>query len=99
MNAAATAWGRIQNGVLRRFLGREAWPVADQAVVSGTNFLTNVMLIRFMGLREFGVFALAWMSILFVNSLQNALIVAPMMSISAQQEEKAGSIRIERHRA
>ncbi|MGA3080479.1 MAG: hypothetical protein ABSD44_03740 [Terracidiphilus sp.] len=88
MNAAATAWGRIQNGVLRRFLGREAWPVADQAVVSGTNFLTNVMLIRFMGLREFGVFALAWMSILFVNSLQNALIVAPMMSISAQQEEK-----------
>jgi O-antigen/teichoic acid export membrane protein len=41
-----------------------------------------------MGLREFGVFALAWMSVLFVNSLQNALIVAPMMSIGPKQEEK-----------
>jgi O-antigen/teichoic acid export membrane protein len=46
------------------------------------------MLARFMGLREFGVFALAWMSVLFVNSLQNALIVAPMMSIGPKQESK-----------
>jgi O-antigen/teichoic acid export membrane protein len=41
-----------------------------------------------MGLREFGIFALAWMSVLFVNSLQSALIVAPMMSIGPKQEEK-----------
>jgi len=47
-----------------------------------------VMLARFMGLREFGVFALAWMSVLFVNSLQSALIVAPMMSIGPKQKEK-----------
>jgi O-antigen/teichoic acid export membrane protein len=46
------------------------------------------MLARFMGLREFGVFALAWMSVLFVNSLQNALIVAPMMGIGPKQEDK-----------
>ncbi len=46
------------------------------------------MLARFMGLREFGVFALAWMSVLFVNSLQGALIIAPMMSIGPKQEEK-----------
>jgi len=46
------------------------------------------MLVRFMGLREFGVFALAWMSVLFVNSLQSALIIAPMMSVGPKQEEK-----------
>jgi O-antigen/teichoic acid export membrane protein len=46
------------------------------------------MLARFMGLREFGIFVLAWMSVLFVNSLQSALIVAPMMSIGPKQEEK-----------
>jgi O-antigen/teichoic acid export membrane protein len=88
MSANATLWKRIRDRLLRQFLGREAWALTDQAIVSGTNFLTNVMLARFMGLREYGVFALAWMSVLFVNSLQNALIVAPMMSIGPQQEEK-----------
>jgi O-antigen/teichoic acid export membrane protein len=74
--------------LLRQFPGREVWALTDQSVVSATNFLTNVMLARFMGLREFGVFALAWMSVLFVNSLQSALIVAPMMSIGPKQKEK-----------
>jgi len=41
-------------------------------------------------LREFGVFTLAWMSVLFVNSLQSALIVAPMMGIGPKQEERTG---------
>ena len=78
---ASYCWNRFRNGLLRQFPGREASAVADQAVVSATNFLTAVMLLRFMGLREFRVFTLAWMSVLFVNSLQTALIVAPMMSI------------------
>ena len=84
MSAKAAPWERIRKVVLRRFLGREIWALTDQSVVSATNFLTNVMLARFMGLREFGVFALAWMSVLFVNSLQSALMIAPMMSIGAQ---------------
>jgi O-antigen/teichoic acid export membrane protein len=62
--------------------------LTDQAVVSGTSFLTNVMLLRFMGVREFGVFALAWISVLFVNGIQNALIIAPLMSVGPKQEEK-----------
>jgi O-antigen/teichoic acid export membrane protein len=88
MSAEASLWERVRLGLLRQLLGREVWALTDQAVVSATNFLTNVMLARFMGLREFGVFALAWMSVLFVNSLQTALIVAPMMSIGPKQEEK-----------
>lgn len=87
MNALAIRWKQIRNRVLRPFLGREIWALTDQSVVSGTNFLTNLMLVRFMGLREFGIFALAWMSVQFVNSLQTALIVAPMMSIGPKQDE------------
>jgi O-antigen/teichoic acid export membrane protein len=79
---------RVRQGFLRQFTGREIWALTDQSIVSATNFLTNVMLARFMGLREFGVFALAWMAVLFVNSLQSALIVAPMTSIGPKQEEK-----------
>jgi O-antigen/teichoic acid export membrane protein len=88
MKAESTRWERIQNGFLRQFVGREIWALTDQSIVSATNFLTNLMLVRFMGLREFGIFALAWMSVQFVNGLQTALIVAPMMSIGPQQEEK-----------
>lgn len=88
MSATTTLMERIRSGILHRFLGREAWALTDQAVVSGSNFLTNVMLLRFMGLREFGIFILAWMSVQFVNSLQTALIVAPMMSVGPKQEEK-----------
>ena len=69
MSAEFTLFERIRNGFLRQFLGRETWALTDQAVVSATNFLTSVMLLRFMGLREFGVFTLAWMSVLFVNSI------------------------------
>ena len=88
MKTKSALWERLRGSLLQKFLGREVWALTDQAVVSATNFLTNVMLARFMGLREFGIFVLAWMSVLFVNSLQTALIVAPMMSIGPKQEEK-----------
>jgi O-antigen/teichoic acid export membrane protein len=88
MSAEAPLWERVRQGFLRQLTGREIWALTDQSVISATNFLTNVMLARFMGLREFGIFALAWMAVLFVNSLQSALIVAPMTSIGPKQEEK-----------
>ena len=68
--------------VLRKLTsGREVWAVADQALVSGTNFLTNVIVARSLGVADYGVFALAWMAMLFVYSMQMALISAPMMSL------------------
>jgi O-antigen/teichoic acid export membrane protein len=87
MNVNGALLERMKNGPFRRFARQETWALTDQAVVSGTNFLTNLMLARFMGLREFGIFALAWMLVMFVNSLQSALIIAPMMSIGPKQEE------------
>jgi O-antigen/teichoic acid export membrane protein len=61
--------------------GREVWAISDQALVSGTNFLTNVIVARSLGIAQFGIFALAWMAMLFFYSLQMALISAPMMSL------------------
>ena len=91
MNPESMRKGRIREGLHRLLRGREAWALADQSVVSATNFLTNVILARFMGLREFGIFALAWMSVLFVNSIQYALVVSPMMSVGPKQEKEARS--------
>lgn len=88
MNAKDAFLERLRGGLPGRFLGKEIWALTDQAVVSATNFLTGVMLARFMGLREFGIFTLAWMSVAFANNIQNSLIIAPMMSIGPKQEEK-----------
>ncbi len=68
--------------------GRTPAALFDQGLVSGANFLTNVLLARGFGIREYGVFALAWIAVLFANSLQYALIVTPMMSIGPKQLEE-----------
>jgi O-antigen/teichoic acid export membrane protein len=44
------------------------------------------MLARAFGIKEYGVFALAWIAVLFANSLQYALIVTPMLSVGPKQE-------------
>ncbi len=63
------------------------WALADQGMVSGTNFLTGILLARYLGLEEFGRFTLAWMAVLFVNSIAHAMIISPMMSIGPLQPE------------
>lgn len=61
--------------------------VIDQALVSGVNFATTVLLVRGLGLDEFGRFALAWMGVVFVQSLQLACIGTPMLTIAPKQED------------
>jgi len=62
--------------------------LVDQAMVSGVNFLTGIIFARFLGVKEFGYFTLAWMTVLFVNSIQMAMISAPMMSIGPKQTKE-----------
>lgn len=64
------------------------WALCDQAMVSGANFLTNIMLVRYLGLEEYGRYVLAWMAIEFVRILHEPLIVAPMVTIGPKQMEK-----------
>jgi O-antigen/teichoic acid export membrane protein len=76
---------RLRQILFRVSGGRELAALGDQALVSGANFITNVILARSLGVTEYGVFALAWMTVLFVNSLQWALVVSPMMSVGPKQ--------------
>lgn len=55
--------------------------LADQSFVSASNFLLGIILARFLGIEAFGIFTLLWMILLFVQSLQMAIIISPMMSI------------------
>lgn len=59
----------------------------DQVVTSGGNFLCGVLLARTFGTYEFGRFALAWMLVEFMGSLQFAAIIQPMLNIGPKQAE------------
>ena len=61
------------------------WALSDQVVVSGVNFLTGILLARFLGINEYGQFVLMWVVVLFFSSLQMAIINSPMMSIGPKQ--------------
>ena len=63
------------------------WALADQAVVSGSNFVTGIILARFFGPEVFGMFVLLQSVLLYVNSFQGALIFQPMMSAAPQLAE------------
>ena len=65
------------------------WALLDQTMVSGINFLTGILLARYLGIEEFGRFTLAWMSVQVVNSIQHALNNFSMKSIGPKQNVNA----------
>jgi O-antigen/teichoic acid export membrane protein len=71
------------------------WALADQAVVSGSNFVTGIVLARFLGPEAFGVYVLLLGVMLYANSFQGALIFNSMMSVAPQLEptERAAYLR------
>ena len=83
---AVTPGVRDPSLLLRRFAGgRELWALSDQALVSGANFVTNLLLARSLGLSGFGVYALSWTVVLLMSGLQMAVIISPMMSVAPKQ--------------
>jgi O-antigen/teichoic acid export membrane protein len=65
-------------------------PVAllDQALVSSANFVSGVLLARFLGLKEYGIFAMAWLVVLFFGSIQQSFIIAPMQTMVPKRDSE-----------
>lgn len=57
------------------------YALADQGIVSGANFLTNLLLARWMGIESFGIFWMIWMQVLLGNAVQSAVVIAPMQNL------------------
>ena len=51
--------------------------LVDQAVASGTNFLTGIILGRVLLKQDFGIYMLGFSIVLFINNIQGALITTP----------------------
>lgn len=75
---------------------RRSLTILDQALVSGSNFLTGIILVRGLGLVEFGRFTIAYAILLLANSVQLSFISSPMItlgSLCATPEERRGFVR------
>jgi len=57
----------------------------DQALVSGINFVTAVVVARSLAPTSYGYYALLFAALLFINGLQTALITGPLMVIGPRQ--------------
>ncbi len=62
--------------------------VLDQALVSGVNFITGLVLARFLGIDAYGLFILLSGVILFTSNIQNAIIISPMMVIGPSRHKE-----------
>lgn len=67
------------------------WVLADQAIVSGCNFLVGVLLARFLGLHDFGQWTLVLGVVLYVNTIAGALIWLPMLTIAPSMSDRTQS--------
>lgn len=79
---------RAMLGKFKRGQTNQAIAVGDQGLVSGMNFLTNIVLLRALGIRQFGIYALAWAAVQFVYSIQLALVISPLLSRGPKQVEE-----------
>lgn len=63
---------------LKNRVGDHVWAIADQMLISGTNFVTMILMARGLeSAADFGVFVLVYSILLFSNSLQMALVTQP----------------------
>lgn len=72
-----------------RLLGKGTWALADQALISATNFATMVLVARVLTPREFGLYSLAYTGLLFTNGVQSSLVVQPHASLGAPRSGAA----------
>ena len=59
----------------------------EQIITSGTSFISTIVIINFIGLHSFGIFTFYWIFYLLINSIQNSLIISPMMTNIAFYED------------
>jgi O-antigen/teichoic acid export membrane protein len=65
----------------------------DQGLVSGVNFLMGIMLTRFLGISNYGLFALGWILVLVMSSIQQAVIIAPMYKLFPEKKQISEYLR------
>jgi O-antigen/teichoic acid export membrane protein len=91
--SAASLWSRLRALLLRR----STLALTDQAVVSATSSLTTVLVGRFAGPEELGIYSIGFSILVLIVCLQDSLVMAPYTVFTQRLEgeeraEYAGSV-------
>lgn len=70
------AGGRLDR--VRRWGPKVGFSILDQALISGANFVLNVLLARWLSLGEYGAFSVAFTVFLVLSGLHTALLLEPI---------------------
>ena len=55
---------------------------ANQLVVSISNFISTILVLRILGLENFGIFSIAWSILLLTNNILHAVFITPLLNIA-----------------
>jgi O-antigen/teichoic acid export membrane protein len=61
------------------WVGKGSLAILDQGLFSGTNFIVNILLARWLAPAEYGAFALAFSVFLLLGVFHNAILIEPML--------------------
>ena len=61
--------------------------LADQSLVSGTNFITGILLARMLGPENFGRYAFVWLVLMIILSFQYSFFTQPMQILFYREKE------------
>ncbi len=90
-NSLAGRIVRRAAGPLAQMPTRVRLSFADQMLISGVNALTGIILVRWLGLHEFGIYSMILIGVQFLAVPQGAAILAPMMSLFDQRGDVSRS--------
>ena len=79
---AAPGRGIIPGGS-RNLWRKGFWGIADQALISAAHFISTILVARVISPREFGLYALAYTGLVFLNTIQSALVTEPHTTLGA----------------
>lgn len=78
--ASTTVAGRrAPLGAIGRLASSGFWAVMDQGLFAGSNFVLNVLLARWLGPAEYGVFGVAFAVFLFISTAHTAVVTEPLL--------------------
>ena len=79
-------------GLYSRTPKREAlWAVIDQGSVSAGNFLTSLIVARYLSSEDYGTFSLLFLALLSLNTLHSSLVIYPLTLNVARNPNQNGS--------
>lgn len=73
-------WGMVrdQRTLFQKLLQKGSWALAEQAFFSGSTFVINTLLIRWLSATAYGAYTLAFAILIFVSGFYQALIFEPI---------------------